>query len=65
MAKSAGPKINSATVYRVDLTHSIQVGRAAVHPGPNVKLRGDVLQKLIENDAAAVAGFEPFEKSKP
>lgn len=57
MAKAA-TKIDADKHYRVDLNHSIRVGRMPVHPGPNTKLLGSVLQELISQDAAAVAGYE-------
>lgn len=51
--------IDRQAVYRVDLTRSIKVGRTPIHAGPNVKLRGDVLDDLITIDPDAVAFYEP------
>lgn len=53
------PKIDPQAVYRVDLAHSIKVGRMPVHPGPNVKLRGDIIDSLADSDPEAVISFEP------
>jgi len=57
MAK-APTKINPNDIYKVVLNRSIPVGRQSVHPGPNVKLRGDVLQTVIDRDAKAVESYE-------
>lgn len=52
------PKINPDDIYKVELNRSITVGRSPVHPGPNVKLRGDVLQTAVDADATAVKSYE-------
>lgn len=58
MAKQ--PKsLDRETVYRVELNRSIQVGRHPVHPGPNVKLRGDVIEAAMAADPDAVKSYEP------
>ena len=60
MAKSATKAaINPDGLYRVYLARSIKVGRRPVHPGPNVKLRGDVLESVIASDPDAVKSYEP------
>jgi len=39
------------------LTKSVQVGRAIIHPGPNVRMSGKRLKVLQKDDAAAVKAF--------
>lgn len=53
------PVIVPEDTFRVDLARSIRVGRSSVHPGQNVKLRGDVLAAVIEADPEAVLSYEP------
>lgn len=50
-------KINDGAIYRVTLAKSIRVGRATVHPGPNVRLRGDILKAVMSDDAKAVTDY--------
>jgi len=64
MPKSETPAIEPETVYQVVLAHSIKVGRSAVHPGPNVKLRGDVIEALRASDPEAVISYEPAKESR-
>jgi len=51
--------IDPSRTYRVVLTKSVQVGRSTVHPGPNVKLRGDILSSVIAASEAAVESYTP------
>tara|TARA_R110002124_G_scaffold284368_1_gene461502 strand:- start:22520 stop:22693 length:174 start_codon:yes stop_codon:yes gene_type:complete len=48
-------EIDHSATYHVVLLRSVKVGRATVHPGPKVKLRGDIL-------ATVMADVELFEK---
>lgn len=57
--------IDRQAVYRVGLTRSIKVGRTPIHAGPNVKLRGDVLDDLIASDPDAVSFYEPAKVIEP
>ncbi|UYZ08552.1 hypothetical protein CFBP5507_06000 [Agrobacterium salinitolerans] len=59
--KKAPPAIEPVSTYRVELKRSIQIGRSWVHPGPNVKLRGDILDAKIQEDAEAIGAYEPVE----
>jgi hypothetical protein len=52
--------IKDDALYRVMLARSIRVGRGMVHPGENVKLRGDILKAVTAQDADAVVSFEPY-----
>lgn len=56
MAKKA---IDPDKLYRVKLTRSVQIGRSMVHPGPNVKLRGDVIQQLTDTDVNLIESYDP------
>jgi hypothetical protein len=58
--KPKGDTIKDDEPYRVMLARSIKVGRGMVHPGENVKLRGDVLKAAMAQDADAVVSFEPY-----
>ncbi|MCB1473840.1 MAG: hypothetical protein H6884_09815 [Rhodobiaceae bacterium] len=49
--------IKDSATYRVELTKSVQVGRAIIHPGPNVRMSGKRLKVLQKDDAAAVKTF--------
>lgn len=55
MAKQ--PAVKDDRMYRVTLTKSIKVGRLVVNPGPNTRLRGDALRKLLQEDETAVDGY--------
>lgn len=58
MAKSPrAPEIDPALTYRVILARSVEIGRSRVHPGPNIRLRGDILLRLIAEDASAVTEY--------
>lgn len=59
MAKTPTTTIDPNAIYLVNLTRSIRVGRNVIHPGANVKLRGDVLENSIEADASIVSSYEP------
>ena len=59
MAKAKTTPIDSEADYKVELERSISVGRRMVHPGPNVKLRGNVLQAALDADADSVKSYEP------
>jgi len=59
--KKTAPAIEPGTTYRVELSKSIKIGRSWVHPGPNVKLRGDILAAKIEENAEAIGAYEPVE----
>ncbi|WP_157043665.1 hypothetical protein [Nitrobacter hamburgensis] len=50
--------IKDEAAYKVALTKSIRVGRSVVNPGPNTRLRGDLLKKLQADDPVAVASYE-------
>ncbi|WP_316173589.1 MULTISPECIES: hypothetical protein [unclassified Bradyrhizobium] len=54
---SAPAAIDPETQYRVNLRTSIRVGRAKVHPGPRVLLRGDILSSVLASDATIVTGY--------
>lgn len=43
--------IKNEATYDVVLSKSIKVGRATVHPGTNVRLRGDALKEASAADA--------------
>lgn len=58
--KLKGDTISDDALYRVVLARSIRVGRGMVHPGENVKLRGDILKAAMAQDADAVVSFEPY-----
>ncbi|WP_316205846.1 hypothetical protein [Bradyrhizobium sp. SZCCHNS1012] len=53
----AAPAIDPEAQYRVNLRTSIRVGRAKVHPGPRVLLRGDILSSVMASDATIVNAF--------
>lgn len=50
--------IKDDATYRVELTKSVPVGRAIVHPGPNVRMSGKRLKALQKDDAGAIKTFE-------
>ena len=50
--------IKDDATYRVELTKSVQVGRAIVHPGPSVRMSGKRLKALQKDDAGATKTFE-------
>lgn len=52
------PAIDPEKTYRVALTRSVPVGRAIVHPGPRVHLRGDIILSLAESHPGAVEQCE-------
>ncbi|MEO0496283.1 MAG: hypothetical protein AAF141_02785 [Pseudomonadota bacterium] len=51
-------KIEPNTLYRVVLARAVPSGRSLIHPGPNVVLRGDALQKIISDDGKAITSYE-------
>jgi hypothetical protein len=57
MANSNTSDIDSLLDYRVELAESIQVGRARIHPGPRVILRGDVLISIKATNPTAVTNY--------
>jgi len=58
MAKASTPAIEKDRIYKVSLTKSLRIGRITVHPGPNVRLKGEVLKLLQTEDPAAISGYE-------
>jgi len=56
-AAPMAPAIDPEAQYRVNLRTSIRVGRAKVHPGPRVLLRGDILSSVLASDATIVTGY--------
>lgn len=59
--KSAAPSLDGEAMYKVELTRSVPIGRHMVHPGPNVRLRGDVLGVVLEKAPEAVASHAVVE----
>lgn len=53
------PTVDPQATYAVQLARSIRVGRTMVHPGPRVRLRGDVVAAVLADNADAIVAYEP------
>ncbi|MCF7646898.1 hypothetical protein KQ944_18040 [Bacillus subtilis] len=54
----AAPKIDPTTLYKVELTKSVKIGRLMITPSNGTRIRGDALAVLIDQDKDAVKNYE-------
>jgi len=54
MAKQS---IDPAKLYQVELAKSVKVGRMVVNPSNGTRLKGDALEAVLAQDAAAVLSY--------
>lgn len=49
--------IDPAKLYRVELAKSVKVGRMIINPSNGTRLKGDALEAVLAQDAAAVLNY--------
>lgn len=50
--------VDPAKLYKVELAKSVKVGRMIINPSNGTRLKGDALEAVLKQDAAAVVSYK-------